>query len=192
MPVTVTVTGTPSGPGSWSAVVASLICLSVVIMAPATASRSASASASSGTSFMSPCLTFVRGSRTPITPVDMASVRSGSVPSSAARALLTSAWSASPSTPVAAFAEPAVTTTASAQPNRPPPPISVALRWALEILIGAATTPLRVKTAAAAADSRVVAMTPRSGRPDGLMPAAVPPARNPPGIAARRRTAGRR
>src|SRR5439155_1811451 len=61
---------------------------------------------------------------------------------------------------------------------------------------GAAAKAFGVKTAAAAAGRRpsgprVVAMTARSGRPDALIPTAVAPATNPPGIAARRSTAGR-
>jgi hypothetical protein len=118
-PETVTVTG-PLGPAISSVVVASLIFVSVVIMAPATASRPASVAARwarGGSSRCGPSM----GKRTPMTPVDTARVRSGSVTSSDASVLQTSAWSVSPSMPVAALAEPDVATIASAQPKRPPP-----------------------------------------------------------------------
>ena len=161
------------------------------MIAAATARRPSSVAANNGTRRPSPSLTLVTGNLTPITPVERANVRSARVCSNAARALPTSAWSASPSTPVAAFAEPAVATIASAQPNLPPPVASVALRWARDMRIGAATTWLLVKTAATAAGASMVEMTPRSGRPEGLIPAARPPARKPPGMAARSSTPGR-
>src|SRR6266540_1750442 len=143
------------------------------------------------------------GSRTPMTPVDMTSVRSRRVSNAVASASATAAWSSSPAVPVAALAHPEVTTIPSLQPlsspSRPRRPASVrrlSARCAWLSRTGAAAKALGVKTAAAAAGRRpsgprVVAMTERSGRPDALIPAAVAPATKPSGIAARLSTAGR-
>src|SRR5262245_45192539 len=82
--------------------------------------------------------------------------------------------------------------TAPARPNDELLP-DVAARCSRDSLTGAATNAFGVKTAAAVAGAAPgnVATIVRSGRPDALIPAAVAPARNPPGIVARRSTAGR-
>ena len=91
MPDTTTRTGAPSAPGSSTVVVASLIFVSVVMIAPATAASPSSVAASCGASRAIPSRIFATGSRTPITPVDSASVRSVVVLSAVATALQTSA-----------------------------------------------------------------------------------------------------
>ena len=86
------------------------------------------------------------GSRVPIRPVDAASVSSGSIPSVAASAMAMADWSSSPAGPVAALAQPLVTTMA-----RTRPPDRARCRRLRRT--GAAWTRLAVKTAAAVAGS---------------------------------------
>src|SRR5262245_65624255 len=82
--------------------------------------------------------------------------------------------------------------TAPARPNDELLP-DVAARCSRDSVTGAATKAFGVKTAAALAGAAPgsVATIVRSGRPDALIPATVAPARKPPGIVARRSTAGR-
>ncbi len=70
MPLTVTLTGTPSAPGSETVVVAIFVTESVVRRATAAASSPASSCVSSGTSVRTPAATLSSGNRVPMIPVD--------------------------------------------------------------------------------------------------------------------------
>src|SRR3954470_23638803 len=124
-------------------------------------------------------------------PVERGRVRSTATPVAADSIAAISAWSSSPAAPVAAFADPLVEMIASAQPKPPRPSPEVAARCAFDSRTGAAANVFGVKTAATAAGPRVVTTTARSGRPEALIPAAIPPARKPDGVTARRSTGGR-
>ncbi len=192
IPLTVTSTGPAVGRRQLRrSSVAILVTESVVRSAIAAASRAASSSDSVGTMAARPLATRSSGSRVPITPVDRWRVRLTWAPVASASRRPISSWSASPAAPVAAFALPLVDTIASAQPNPPRASPELAARCARDSRTGAAAKAFGVKTAAAAAGSPVVTMTARSGRPEALIPAARPPARNPAGMAARRSTGGR-
>ena len=191
MPLTVTATAAPSGPGRATVVVAILVTESVVRSATATASRPASPEVSVGTSAPRPAPTLSSGRRVPMTPVDRCRTPDSSMSSAAATSRPTACWSASPAAPVAAFAEPLVQMTARAQPNPPRASPDVAARLARDRRTGAAANALGVKTAAAAAGPPVVTARARSGRPEALIPAARPPARKPAGMTARRSMAGK-
>src|SRR5688500_12291822 len=78
-----------------------------------------------------------------------------------------------------------------AQPNPPRGSPDVAARLARDSRTGAAANVFGVKTAAAAAGPAVVTTTARSGRPEALIPTAIPPALKPAGMTARRSTGGR-
>ena len=67
----------------------------------------------------------------------------------------------------------------------------MAARWACDSRTGAAANAFGVKTAAAAAGPAVVTTTARSGRPEALIPAAMPAGPEAGGMAARRSTGGR-
>ena len=77
-----------------------------------------------------------------------------------------------------------------AKPNPRASSSDVAARFDRDRRTGAAANAFGVNTAAAAAGPPVARINARSGRPEALMPAVVPPARNPAGRAARRSTAG--
>ena len=124
-------------------------------------------------------------------PVDRCSVCSVSVPVASASIAAISRWSASPSAPVAALAEPLVEMIALAQPNPPRASPDVAARCSFDSRTGAAANVFGVKTAATAAGPDVVVTTARSGRPEALIPATMPPALKPGGMAERRSTGGR-
>ncbi len=109
-------TASPSASGRVRVVVAALTTESVVRRASAAAARPSSLGASVGATAAIPDRTMSSGSRVPMIPVDSRSVVGSSVPVAAASIAATSAWSASPAAPVAAFAQPLVEMTAVAQP----------------------------------------------------------------------------
>ena len=137
--------------------------------------------------------TLSSGSRVPMIPVEGGAIVASSMPSAdAASIAATSAWSASPSAPVAAFAQPLVETIAVAQPKPPAPPVG-GREVGVDRRTGAAANAFGVNTAPRPpgprrrSDERAA----RSGRPEALIPAAPPPATNPAGMRAAARPAGR-
>ena len=110
------------------------------------------------------------GIGTPITPVEATATRSSRTPAAIAAAPCIRAASSSPRLPVAAFALPEFTTTAPSASRR---------QRERHSSTGAAGAPERVKRAALTASGSEQASSPRSGSPDGLMPAVTPAARKP-------------
>ena len=106
----------------------------------------------SATSAAAPAATLSSGRRVPMIPVERCRVR-GTVVAAEPRpgAAAMRAGRRRPAAPVAAFAQPLVEMTASAQPNPPRGSSEVAARWAWESRTGAAANAFGVKTAAAAA-----------------------------------------
>ena len=121
MPLTVTVTGRPvAQPGSETVVVAIFVTESVVRSATAAASRPASSAVSCpARAIRNPAATLSSGSRVPMIPVDRWSVCGTVVPSASASHPRDLCLVLVAGRPVAAFAEPLVEMTASAQPNPP-------------------------------------------------------------------------
>ena len=110
-----------------------------------------------------------------MSPVEHTSTSSVAQPSSAATAAHIAWASSTPAAPVAALAQPLLSTTAAA---RPP----VRVRCALVVTTGAAVILFWVNTAAAATGRpSVVATRLRSGSPDALIPQAMPGRREPVG-----------
>ena len=101
--------------------------LSVVRIASAAASPPSAESAAAAAS--TPARSFSIGSRGPITPVERTTTSSGRIPSRSATRSAVVRASTSPGTPVAAFATPALTTTAWG---------SASSRWRRETVTGAA------------------------------------------------------
>jgi hypothetical protein len=116
-----------------------------------------------------PLTIFSIGSRGPMTPVERTTTSSVASPSSPAVCTAVATASSSPARPVAAFATPALTTTACG---------SAASRWRRETTTGAAWTRFRVHSAqpTAGVSERTRAT---SGFPDGLIPADTPEAAKP-------------
>ena len=180
MPVTVIGAGTPSSDGRTIDVVATFVTESVVRSASAAASRPASSSPRLRGDGIDPGRDPIeRQTRAddPGREVEDAASRRRRAPSTRGRP--TSAWSRSPASPVAAFAQPLVDTIAEAKPNPPRESSDVAARLARDSRTGAAANALGVKTAAAAAGPEVARMSATSGRPEALIPAAVAPAWKP-------------
>ena len=163
IPVTVTVTGSPSAAGSTSDVVAALRTESVVRRASAAASSPASSPLSAEYRLPTPASTRSSGSRVPMMPVDRWRTRCSSMPHAPATSRPTASWSVSPAAPVAAFAQPLVEMTAEAKPKPPRWSSDVAARLARDRFTGAAANAFGVNTAAAAADHP----SPRSARGPG-------------------------
>ena len=116
-----------------------------------------------------PLNSFSIGSRGPMTPVDRTMTSSGASPRSRAVYAAVAAASSSPGRPVAAFATPALTTTACG---------CASSRWRRETTTGAAWTRFRVHIAhPTAGTSERTSAT--SGFPDGRIPAETPAATNP-------------
>ena len=105
-----------------------------------------------------------------MTPVEATTTSEGRHPSAFAVTAAISRASARPPSPVAAFAQPALITTARARPDA---------TCSRDTITGAAGARLSVKTAAAA-HSRSAASSARSA-PSGLIPAATEAARKPSG-----------
>ena len=110
------------------------------------------------------------GSGTPITPVEATATCSSWTPAAIAAAPCMRAASSSPRRPVAAFALPALTTTARSASSR---------QRSWQSTTGAARTPERVKRAAETVSGSSETSRPRSRSPDGLIPARTPAARKP-------------
>jgi len=121
-----------------------------------------------------PRVTLAMGNATPMTPVDATRISSAAQPSVSPAVRAISRASRRPFSPVQAFAQPLLTTTARATPPERD-------RCSRETRTGAACARLMVKTAAAVAgvsDTRSA----RSNPPLALMPALTPEARNPCGV----------
>ena len=102
------------------------------------------------------------GSRTPMIPIDDGKMRASDVPSRVPSALQLLEQASSPAAPVAQFAFPEFTKTASRRPR-------VFFKEARPISMGAATTRFRVNTEAAVEPMERANAT--SGRPLALIPA---------------------
>jgi len=148
--------------------VASFGRVSVVMMARAAPAPPSQPSFSAAAAM--PARTLSMGRRTPITPVEATTTSEGAHPTTRAVAAAISRASARPSSPVAALAQPALTTTARARPEA---------RCSRETTTGAACAALVVKTAAAAHGPW--ATTRARSSPVALMPAAVAAAQKPAG-----------
>ena len=122
MPLTVTGDGPcRRRPGSSTVVVATFVTESVVRSAIGGGLEAGvGRRRACGTSAARPAATLSSGSRVPMTPVERWSVvLVRRRPVAVGERVATARWSASPAAPVAAFAQPLVETTASAQPNPP-------------------------------------------------------------------------
>src|SRR5258708_4285015 len=116
--------------------------------------------------------TFSTGRYWLMPPVEARATAAGSTPAASAAAPWVLAASSRPRPPVAALAQPELTSTARSAP-------SVQRSWLRST--GAAAAPDEVKRAALTGSAASLRSSPRSGRPLGLRPAATPPARNPAG-----------
>src|SRR5258705_251274 len=96
-----------------------------------------------------------------------------------------------PAAPAGGWVDPVGEMTPPARPTPPRGSPDVVARWARDNRTGAAANVFGVKTAATAAGPDVVTTTARSGRPEALIPVAIPPALKPSGMAERRSTGGR-
>ena len=109
-------TARPSGSGRVIVVVAALTRESVVRSASAAAASPSSVAARFGLTVAIPDRTTSSGRRVPMIPVERSRVWLSGVASACASIAATSAWSASPAAPVAAFAQPLVEMIPVAQP----------------------------------------------------------------------------
>jgi len=154
-------------PSTWRK--ATLGRVSVVIMAREAASQPSGASCAAAAA--SPAVIFAIGSRGPMTPVDITATERGGKPAAASAPAAIAAASASPPSPVHAFAQPELIAT-------PRNPAGCSVSRPRSYWTGAAGNALRVNTAAAL-QGRSLTTSARSAAPFFLMPAATPAKRKP-------------